>query len=309
MKTETGYRIALHGGAGTIADDGRDPTPWQQALLAALDCGSQLLAQGGSALQAVLATVQALEDCPLFNAGRGAVYNAAGGFELEASVMDGAQRRCGSVALLPDCANPVRLAQAVLEQGGSVFLAGSGAQAMARAQGMPAQHASYFATAQRLAQWQAGQADGSIQLDHDAPLSAAGKLGTVGAVARDRAGNLAAATSTGGMSNKPVGRIGDTPLIGAGCYAENGVVAVSCTGQGEYFVRTVLAHQIACRLRFAGQSLAQASAAALAEMQALGGSGGLVAIDAAGNICLPFTTRGMYRAWQQEGTAAQVAVF
>ncbi|WP_338846108.1 isoaspartyl peptidase/L-asparaginase [Massilia sp. W12] len=310
------FCLALHGGAGTIVCPEVEQAAWHAALQSALEAGRAVLAADGSAQAAVVATVQALEDCPLFNAGRGAVYDESGSFSLDACVMEGAHKRAGAIAGAPDVANPVLLAQAVLEEGFSVLLGGAGAQAFARAQGFAAMPAEYFATAQRYAQWQAvrgGQA--ASELDHDAaarlaqPLREDGKLGTVGAVARDRAGNLAAATSTGGMTNKRLGRIGDSPLVGAGCYAENGVAAISCTGTGEHFIRSVLAHQVACRMRFGGQDLSSACAAALAEMQALGGQGGLIAIDAAGRISLPFTTRGMYRAWLREGEMGGTGIF
>ena len=315
------FVLAIHGGAGTINknSDAAQQAAYHAGLQAALQAGQAILAQGGSAQAAVVAAVVVLEDCPLFNAGRGAVMTADGLHEMDASVMDGRDLSAGAVAAISRIKNPVLLAQAIKQDGRCVFLCGAGAERFARSLGLEEKPFGYFSTRERMAQLQAvRQRENATALDHDvatnaataAPIQEGSKMGTVGAVARDQAGNLAAATSTGGMTNKRPGRIGDSPIIGAGCYADNQSVAVSCTGTGEHFIRTVLAHQIAARIQFGGQSLAEATQAAVQEsLAAIGGRGGLIAIDAAGNLQMPFNTSGMYRAWWREGEAAQSAIF
>lgn len=319
------YVLAIHGGAGTINKntDAAQQAAYHAGLQAALQAGQAILAQGGSAQAAVVAAVVVLEDCPLFNAGRGAVMTADGLHEMDASVMDGRDLSAGAVAAISRIKNPVLLAQAVKQDGRSVFLCGAGAERFARSLGLEEKPFGYFSTRERMAQLQAlRKRENATALDHDvatnvatnlpnsAPIQEGSKMGTVGAVARDQAGNLAAATSTGGMTNKRPGRIGDSPIIGAGCYADNQSVAVSCTGTGEHFIRTVLAHQIAARIKFGGQTLLDATQAAVYEsLVAIGGRGGLIAIDAKGNLQMPFNTSGMYRAWWREGEAAQSAIF
>ncbi len=250
------------------------------ALDEALQAGYRVL-KGGTSLDAVCAAVAVLEDSPLFNAGRGAVYNADGRHELDAAVMDGEQLRAGAVAAVSRIRNPVLAARAVMEKSRHVLLAGQGAERFARRHGIAFAAKRYFATQARLAALKRGLA---------------GHHGTVGAVALDAAGNLAAATSTGGYTGKLPGRIGDSPIIGAGTYADNASCAVSGTGLGEAFMRAVLAHDVAARMRYRGVSLAQASRAALRTVRRLGGDGGLVALDRRGNIAMPFTSEGMYRA-------------
>lgn len=315
------YCLAVHGGAGTIAQTGAHELPYHRALQAALQAGENILAQNGSARAAVVAAVQVLEDCPLFNAGCGSVYTADARHEMDACVMDGSQLQVGAVTGVWSIKNPVLLAQAVMQHSGCVLLAAQGAERFAREQGFASMSDEYFASAERLAQLRQVQKEaaglggaGRLAgvLDHDgaaAPLPEVGKMGTVGAVARDCDGNLAAATSTGGLTNKRPGRVGDTPIPGAGCYADNQTVAISTTGTGEAFMRTVLAHDIAARIRYGGQSLEQACLAALERLAGVGGRGGLIAIDAAGNILLPFNTIGMYRAWVRAGESAQTAIF
>jgi beta-aspartyl-peptidase (threonine type) len=332
------YVLAIHGGAGTINPNTshQQQAAYHAALQQALHAGEQILATGGTAQAAVVACVQALEDCPLFNAGLGAVFTSQGEHELDACLMDGRDLSAGAVAGINCVKNPILLAQAVKEDGQHVLLSGAGAtqfaQTLAAAKKIELVAANYFSTPERHAQLQLVQAaaknsgpSGGSLLDHDAanilhgrdlataekaPILPSSKMGTVGAVARDIHGNLAAATSTGGMTNKRPGRIGDTPIVGAGCYADNRSVAVSCTGTGEHFMRTVLAHQIACRLYYGGQELAAACDAAIhSALAEVGGRGGLIAIDSAGNLALPFNTSGMYRAWQRQGQTPQTAIF
>ena len=262
---------------------------YRAGLERALKRGHDVLAHGGTSLDAVTAAVVALEDSPLFNAGRGAVFNAKGDHELDAAVMDGAQRRAGAVAAVRRAKNPVLLARAVMEKTRHVMLAGREADVFARKAGLEIVEPDYFSTPARRAALERARARPV------APKSAADRHGTVGAVALDAHGNLAAATYTGGFTNKLPGRVGDTPVIGAGTYADNRACAVSGTGDGEYFIRAVLASNVAARMRYLRESLDEAAQAALDEMAALGGTGGLVAVDAQGNIAMPFNTEGMYR--------------
>lgn len=306
------YALALHGGAGTIAAGG-DETPYHAGLAAALECGQAVLAAGGSALDAVVATVAALEDCPLFNAGRGAVFCADARHELDAGVMDGQTLAAGAVAGVRTVRNPVQAALQVMRDGRCVLLAGEAADRMARAHGVEIVEPSYFSTPARLTQLREVQArhGQTAVLDHDADTRhAPHRFGTVGAVARDRHGHLAAATSTGGMTNKMPGRVGDTPIVGAGVYANDASCAVSCTGTGEHFIRACLAHDVHARMVYAGQELAVAADEALARSLApLGGLGGLVAVGREGRVVMPFNSRGMYRAWVHEGETAHTGIF
>ncbi len=313
-----GYVLAIHGGAGAIAPDGDDAphsAQYHAALKLAAAAGEAVLARGGCALDAVVAAVVSLEDCILFNAGRGSVYSADGRQEMDAIVMDGKNLAAGAVAGVCTVANPVLLARAVMEQTHCVMLAGEGAERFAREAGFAVTPAEYFASPERLEQLRQAKAAGhAMQLDHDgksaAPIDPTNKFGTVGAVARDRAGNLASAVSTGGMTNKRPGRVGDTPIVGAGCYADNRTVAVAATGSGEHFMRTVLAYDIAARMAYSGATLAQAADLALHDgLGRIGGSGGVIAIDRAGNLAMPFTTTGMYRASVRENEAIVSAIF
>ena len=297
------FALALHGGAGTIARASLTPVleaDYRAALRAALAVGTRLLAQGAPALAAVEATVCSLEDCPLFNAGRGAVFTHDGYHEMDAALMDGATRRAGAVAGVRQVQNPIRAARLVIEATEHVLLAYPGADELAREHGLPLQPPAYFFTQQRYDQLQQAIAAGRTQLDHAASPSAGAdsnwKKGTVGAVARDLRGGLAAATSTGGMTNKRYSRIGDTPLIGAGTWADERC-AISCTGHGEYFIRAVASYDVACLMEYKGLSLAEACRVVVHDKLApVGGEGGLIAVDAAGNLALPFNSEGMYRA-------------
>jgi isoaspartyl peptidase/L-asparaginase-like protein (Ntn-hydrolase superfamily) len=301
--------LAIHGGAGTMPRERF--TPQQQARYGAalertLGAGYEVLERGGSSLDAVTAAVIALEDSPLFNAGRGAVFNAAGKHELDASVMEGAALRAGAVAGVRRIRNPVLAARAVMERTPHVLLIGAAADAFARRSGLDMVAPDYYSTPQRLVALKRAQAR-----EHDTRVEAATEAerhGTVGAVALDRMGNVAAATSTGGFTNKLPGRVGDSPVIGAGTYADNRACAVSGTGDGEYFIRRALAYDVAARMRYLGEALDVAARNALEELVRLGGSGGLVAVDAHGNITMPFSTEGMYRGWVDNGKF-RVAIF
>lgn len=315
--------IAIHGGAGTIsaaALDAAASAAYHDALRTIVLAGQALLLRGASALDAVCLAVEMLEDCPLFNAGHGAVFTGAETHELDAAVMDGAELRAGAVAGVSRVRHPVHAARAVMEDGAHVLLAGAGAEAFARERGLEMVEPGYFSTEARREQLRRARAEGRIALDHDgaaraalpatAPLDESNKFGTVGAVALDRRGHLAAATSTGGMTNKRVGRIGDSPLIGAGTYADDKRAAVSCTGSGEMFIRTAAAYDVCARMRYAGQSLAQAAHAVIMQaVPAIGGSGGLIAIDRAGNVCLPFNTEGMYRGHARGAELPHTAIY
>lgn len=310
--------IAIHGGAGTISAAALSTgaaQAYHEALHAILHAARASMLGGASALDAVCLAVEMLEDCPLFNAGHGAVFTHAGTHELDAAVMNGADLRAGAVACVSRIRRPVRAARAVMDDGAHVLLAGAGAEAFARERGLEMVEPSYFSTEARRAQLAQAQGAGRVVLDHDgaasaaAPLDEGRKFGTVGAVALDLQGHLAAATSTGGMTNKRVGRVGDSPLIGAGTYADDKRAAVSCTGSGEMFIRTAAAYDVCARMRYAGQSLAQAAQAVVMQsLPSLGGSGGLIAVDRNGNVCMPFNTEGMYRGHARGTEAPQTAI-
>jgi beta-aspartyl-peptidase (threonine type) len=266
----------------------------------ALAAGREILVAGGSALDAVTRAVVALEDDPLFNAGRGSVFTAAGTQEMDAAVMDGRDHRAGAVAGIFGPRNPILAARAVMEHSHHVLLIGEGALAFCRDQRVAFAEPGYFSTEERRRELQHALAERG--------RNAAGE-GTVGAVARDRDGNLAAATSTGGMTGKVPGRVGDSPIIGAGTYADNSTCAVSATGHGEVFIRCGVAFEIAARLRHAGQSLRQAARAVIEALAAVGGSGGVVAVDHTGALALPFNTAGMYRGYVRNGGAIHTAIY
>ncbi|WP_223650063.1 isoaspartyl peptidase/L-asparaginase family protein [Hymenobacter psoromatis] len=310
------FALALHGGAGTIARATLTPAleaDYRAALAAALVTGTALLAQGAPALDAVEATVRYLEDCPLFNAGRGAVFTHDGHHEMDAALMDGATRRAGAVAGARQVQNPIRAARLVMDQTEHVLLAYPGADELAREHGLPMQPPAYFFTQPRFDQLQEAIRAGRMQLDHAAsPTPSADpnwKKGTVGAVARDQRGHLAAATSTGGMTNKRYSRIGDTPLIGAGTWAD-ARCAISCTGHGEFFIRAVVGYDVACLMEYKGLSLAEACRVVVHDKLApVGGEGGLIAVDADGHLALPFNSEGMYRASRNAAGEEQIAIY
>jgi len=292
---------------------------FEQALHDVLFAGQEELAAGTSALDVVEHAVRRLEDCPLFNAGKGSVYTSEGAHELDASIMDGATRMAGAVAQLRHVRNPIQAARAVMQSGQYVFLSGASADDFARMSGLEMVDQDYYGTTDRLAQLHEVQRVGGMHLvlDHDAadlmgddPILTSSKLGTVGAVACDVHGNLAAANSTGGMTNKRPGRVGDSAVIGAGCYAENATAAVATTGTGETFIRGVVAYDICALMRYRGMRLEDAAHLVIMEKQAaLGGLGGLVAVDAKGNIALPFNTTGMYRGYVRASGSPHVAIY
>jgi L-asparaginase / beta-aspartyl-peptidase len=317
--------IAIHGGAGTLVREklaGGLDAPYHAAMRDILASAGALLAHGGSAVDAVNLAVDGLEDCPLFNAGRGAVFTRDATHELDAAIMDGANLRAGAVGCVSRIRRPVRAARAVMEQGEHVLLVGDGAESFAESLGMEMVDPDYFSTPARLEQLRVAQAADRVQLDHDAPQFAfrggesasppleERKFGTVGAVALDTYGNLAAATSTGGMTNKRPGRVGDSPLPGSGTYADNRTAAVSCTGNGEMFIRVAAAHDVCARMAYGGATLDTAARAVVFDvLPAIGGRGGLIAVDALGNVCLPFNSEGMYRGLVRPGEAPWTAIF
>jgi L-asparaginase / beta-aspartyl-peptidase len=294
------YTIVLHGGAGTILKT--DLTPeLEQAYLTGLrqaaETGFAILQNGGTALEAVKQTVMALEDNILFNAGRGSVFGADGSQEMDASIMEGAELKAGAVAGVKNIRNPVALAEAVMLHSGHVLLSGTGANAFAIQQGFEHVPDEYFFSQFRYNQWQQMRHSGGYALDHSVKMEREKKWGTVGAAACDKQGNLAAATSTGGMTNKQYGRVGDTPVIGSGNYANNRTCAVSCTGHGEMFLRAVVAYDISCLMEYRGFTLQQAmEEVILKKLPLINGEGGAVAVDAAGTPALVFNCEGMYRA-------------
>ncbi len=297
------YAIVIHGGAGTILRSEMTPeqeAAYTEALNQALDIGEEILKNGGTALDAVEKTIVYLEDNPLFNAGKGAVLTNAGTCELDASIMDGATQNAGSVAGVKHVKNPIRAALAVMQQSPHVMLAGEGADQFALEQGLDTVPNSYFITERRLESLKRAKA--KEQKTGMSAENAESKFGTVGCVALDKHGNLAAGTSTGGMNNKRWGRIGDSPIIGAGTYADNATCAVSCTGHGEYFIRYTVAADVAARMAYGGASLQDAAnAVVMKKLVEKGGSGGLIAVDAKGNIAMPFNTEGMYRGYAKPG--------
>lgn len=284
------WHLAIHGGAGVILKENMTPqqeADYHAALQVALEAGAMVLRDGGSALDAVQAAVLPMEDNPLFNAGLGAVFTASGGHELDASIMEGKTRNAGAVAGVTRVKNPILAARAVMDKSEHVMFAGDGADAFAEMQGLEMVDPSYFDTPRRR--------ESLERVLRERARTAADRHGTVGAVALDAKGNLAAATTTGGMTAKAHGRIGDSPLIGAATYAQNGVCAVSATGHGEYFIRVGVAKSICDRVALAGEDIETAAEHVLGEVADLGGDGGVVLMDAAGQPHYVFNSAGMYR--------------
>jgi L-asparaginase / beta-aspartyl-peptidase len=302
------FGLAIHGGAGTLPRSemsAETERRYRSGLSEALSAGYAVLQSGGSSLDAVTAAVVMLEDNPLFNAGRGAVFTLEGRNELDASIMEGSTLKAGAVCGLTKIKNPVQLARAVMQRSEHVMLAADGAEEFARSLGFEFVPQSYFHTDARWKQLERIRS-GDISLS----ALTISHVGTVGAVALDAAGHLAAATSTGGMTGKRYHRIGDTPIIGAGTYADDRSCAVSATGHGEIFIRAAVAHDICARMRFGGRSLSQAvREVVLEELPAMQGEGGVVAIDAAGDIAMEFNSEGMFRASQCEGRQPIVAIY
>lgn len=311
--------LALHGGAGTINKQtitAEQESAYKAALQEALDLGWRVLENGGTAIDAVKATVIYLEDCPLFNAGKGAVYTHDGTHELDAALMDGATGQAGAIAGVKHIKNPILGAEAVMKHTDHVLLVGDGAETVARKAGLQMVSTDYYGTEFRKTQLEHALREGKMILDHDGktsadPIDPNKKYGTVGAVALDQHGNLAAATSTGGMTNKKFNRVGDSPIVGAGTWADK-QVAISATGHGEIFIANVVAYDVAARMKYLGQTLEQATNATINEHLAsvAPDSGGIISVDNQGNVSLPFNTEGMYRAWrtktytnQSEGVA------
>lgn len=305
--------IVIHGGAGTINQaqmSASQQQAYEAALTLAIETGYKVLQQGGSSLDAVTQAVIVLEDSPLFNAGKGAVYTFDETHELDASIMQGQDRNAGAVAGVTTIKNPILLARAVMEQSEHVMLAGAGAEAFADTLKLARVDNSYFNTAFRYdALKRAKQALAPQPHQAKIPFDPVWRMGTVGAVAIDQAGNLAAATSTGGMTAKRYGRIGDAPVIGAGNFADNSSCAVSATGHGEYFIRYQVASDICARVKYQGQSAAQASSAVMSELAQVGGTGGVIVVDAAGALSWAFNTEGMYRAMLGANTPLKVEIF
>ncbi len=315
--------IAIHGGAGAItrkAMSAEKERLYLQALEDIVSSGQAILAAGGSAIDAVTEAVRLLEECPYFNAGTGAVFTHQGTHELDACIMDGRTLDAGAISCVSHIRNPILTARKVMEQSPHVMFTGEGAETFAREHGQEMVAADFFYTQDRFDQLQRALKTDGVMLDHDGatlnasisddPIDPDRKFGTVGAVALDLMGNLAAATSTGGMTNKQAGRVGDTPIIGAGCYASNNTVAISSTGTGEVFMRTVAAYDVAALIEYAGLTLEQATDKVVMEkLVALEGSGGMIAIDRFGNVRLPFNSEGMYRGFGYVGKAPEVGIY
>ena len=315
------FGIAIHGGAGTIEKHimtAEKEAAYKQALETAIDVGYEALLAGKSATSAVEAAVVELENCPLFNAGKGAVFNSVGQHEMDASIMDGKTLHAGAVAAVRNVKNPIMLANIVRDHSDHVLLVGEGALEFAQNFNIEIETDAYFHTDQRFEQWQKIKGSDDFQLDHSSEKKEKKEkteepdkkyLGTVGAVALDRNGNLAAATSTGGMTNKKFGRIGDSALIGLGNYANNNTCAVSCTGSGEYLMRAVTAYDISCLMEYKGLTLQEAAEISIMErLSKLGGDGGVVSIDQLGNLVMVFNCDGMYRACRNQSNK-QIAIY
>ena len=305
------FSIAIHGGAGTLVKGMMTPAleaNYKKALKAALDEGYAILNNGGSAIEAVETAVVILEDSPLFNAGKGSVFTADESHEMDASIMDGKTLNAGAVSLITGIKNPISLARDVMEKSEHVFLAGEGAMQFAKQLNYTIEDPTYFYDEFRYKQWLEIKDTDSFQLDHSVKKDS--KFGTVGAVACDQGGNIAAATSTGGMTNKRFGRVGDSPMIGSGNYANNKTCAISCTGSGEFFIRGVVAYDVACLIEHKNMSLIDASNEVIHKrILEIGGDGGLIAVDAKGTIAMPFNTEGMYRASKSSTGKEEISIY
>lgn len=316
--------LVIHGGAGTITRKNMTPErekAYRETLEKALQTGYVVLKRGGSSLDAVEATIHVMEDSPLFNAGKGAVFTHEGKNELDAAIMDGKTLRAGAVAGVTTVKNPISAARAVMEKSEHVMLMGKGAEEFAKLSGLQLVDPKYFHTEARWQGLQRALAEEKVQLDHAAPKDSSGraddliftegrKFGTVGCVALDQYGNLAAGTSTGGMTNKRWGRVGDAPIIGAGTYADNATCAVSATGHGEFFIRSVVGHDIAALMEYKGFSVKKAAdEVVMKKLVQRGGEGGVVALDRKGNVAMPFNSEGMYRGYIKADGSAKVEIY
>jgi beta-aspartyl-peptidase (threonine type) len=309
------YGIAIHGGAGTILKSTMTPekeVAYTEALRDAIVAGENVLKEGGTSLIAVEMAIRSLENNPLFNAGRGAVFTNKGKNEMDASIMDGKDLMAGSVAGVTNIVNPISLAKAVMEKSEHVFLTGAGALEFAKKVGAETAEDDYFYVQMRYDQLQQAKESDGVFLDHTEDKFENGekKFGTVGCVALDIHGNIAAGTSTGGMTNKKYGRVGDSSVIGAGTYANNNTCAISCTGHGEFFIRSVVAYDISCLMEYKGLSLKEAcDIVVMDKLVKIGGEGGLIAIDKEGNIELPFNSEGMYRAKKSSDSDVFIRIY
>lgn len=305
------FSIAVHGGAGIIVREllsHENEELYRKGLENALLAGFEILKNGGTALDAAEAAMVSIEDDPCFNAGRGSVFTHDEKHEMDACIMDGKTLLAGAVAGISNIKNPIKLARAVMENSEHVFLSGKGAEEFARRNNFTFEPDQYFHTEYRWNQLQSIKHTNRSILDHSLPEDK--KFGTGGAVCRDMYGNVAAATSTGGMTNKRFGRIGDSPIVGAGNYANNATCAVSCTGHGEYFIRSVVAYDVSCLMEYKGLSLEEAARTVVNEkLVQRSGEGGLVAVDAAGNIALPFNSDGMYRGFMKSDGTSYIGIF
>lgn len=313
------FTLVIHGGAGNITPAIMNATQekeYTEGLKDALDKGYDVLRNGGAALDAVVAAISTLEDNPIFNAGRGAVFTKKGLNEMDAAIMDGSNLAAGAIAGVRNIKNPIALARQVMFHSGHVLLSGSGAAEFAINQGMTMTPDEYFFNQQRYDQWVEIRDTNYTQLDHKGDNLKSHthnpeyKFGTVGAVACDEKGNLAAGTSTGGMTNKRFGRIGDSPIVGAGTYANNATCAISCTGHGEFFLRAVVAHDVSCLMEYKGLSLQEACNIVVKDkLVKMGGEGGLIAVDAKGNFDFCFNSAGMYRGMKNSERKETVAFY
>lgn len=306
------YTLVIHGGAGTILRENLTPemeAAYRQGLDDALNAGYALLHKGASAVEAVRAAVVSLEDNILFNAGRGAVFAKDGSQEMDASIMNGSNLMAGAVSGVTNIRNPVELAYAVMTKSEHVMLNGSGANAFAASAGIKTESDEYFFSEFRYDQWLKMRETNSTALDHDVQVEDK-KFGTVGAAACDQYGNIAAATSTGGMTNKQWGRVGDSPIIGAGTYANNNTCAISCTGHGEIFIRAVAAYDVSCLMEYQGLSLQQAMEKVVQDkLIRMEGEGGMIGVDAKGNAALVFNSAGMYRGLQNSDGIKEINIY
>ncbi len=313
--------LVIHGGAGTITRENMTPEKekaYQEALQQALQAGYAVLKKGGTSMDAVEAAIHIMEESPLFNAGKGAVFTNDGKNELDASVMDGKTLKAGAVAGVTVVKSPITLARTIMEASEHVMLAGKGAEQFARERGLEIVDPSYFYTETRFRQLNKAKEEEKVQLDHSGDkgsldeniFTEGNKFGTVGAVALDAYGNLAAGTSTGGMTNKRWGRIGDAPVIGAGTYANNQTCAVSATGHGEFFIRSVVAYDISALMEYKGISVKQAAdEVVMKKLVQRGGEGGVIALDAKGNVAMPFNSEGMYRGYLKADGKPTVLIY
>ncbi len=314
------FSIAVHGGAGTILKSNitqEQEAAYLYALDEALHTGYSLLEKGGTALDAITAAVVSLENCILFNAGRGSVFTKTGTHEMDAAIMNGATMQAGAVAGVSKIKNPVELALKIMQESEHVLLSGDGALLFAKEKGLQIEEDAYFFSQFRYDQWQQVKNENLVALDHNISISADAKamadekkFGTVGAVACDMFGNLAAATSTGGMTNKNYNRIGDTPIIGAGTYANNNTCAISCTGHGELFIKAVAAYDVSCLMEYKGLTLQQAmETVTLDKLVKINGEGGMIGVDANANLAMIFNSEGMYRGMQSSNGQKEVAIY